>query len=447
MNNKKWLLKEMAKWEAEGLIGHASALAIGEHYAAASKARDRFNWGIVVSSSIGALLVGLGIIALLAANWEFLTRPMRAAAAIFPVLACALAAFWAAGKKLRSRFFWEAVGTLWMSAVVAALLIVATTYQVSDDSPALVMAMCVLTLPVVLLTRSAIPTVAWLALPIVWFSMKCADCAPIFGAAKPDNAAEMTQAFLVFTALEAAGLVAVLRTVLAGEFSPLATFVQIGVSLALPVAAIVSATVFSMEANVGRLGEGMAFLSVILAGAAIYHLGIMVRWQGLKFAAFAMFVWLMMMIPFDDAQHDVWKCFERPFALANFSCSLVPVAIHGTAAAILALLCGKERNWTAIALPFVFLAIAFGLKENAAVIASYVLALAWCAWLFLRGIKDDALDKMNAGAIALLYFIMAKFLASDASFTAKGIILVASGAALTAANILIVRRRAKGGAK
>ena len=55
---------------------------------------------------------------------------------------------------------------------------------------------------------------------------------------------------------------------------------------------------------------------------------------------------------------------------------------------------------------------------------------------------------MNAGAIGLLYLIMAKFLTSDASFTAKGIILLASGAALTAANVFIIRRRrSKGGAQ
>lgn len=446
MNKKKWLAGELAKWEAEGLLTPSAASAIRDRYSPNTNAGERRSWGIVVSCSIGALLVGLGIIALLAANWEFLTRPMRAAAAIAPVLACALAAYWAAAKKLRSRFFWETTGTLWMMAVIAALLIVATTYQVSDNSPALVMAMCVLTLPIVLLTRASLATVGWLALPIVWFSMKCAEF-PHAYLSQTTQGAEAAKAYVAFLGLCAAGGVALLRTVLAGEYTPLTAFVQLGVAIALPVSAIVSIVIYTgVTSSTGGAGEIMGFLSALLAVAAIYHLGAMLRWKGLKIAALALIGWAFMMIPFNDAMYEIW----RPFGTAlHFSAApLLPVAVNGAAAVILAALCGKERSKTLLAIPILYLAMGRTMGNDACAVVTYILALAWCAWFFMRGVRDDLLDRMNAGAIGLLYLIMAKFLASDASFTAKGIILIASGAALTAANVFIIRRRrSKGGAQ
>lgn len=438
-------MAELAKWEAEGLVGPSVAGAIRGRYSPRSSLGERRNWGIVVSCSIGALLVGLGIIALLAANWEFLTRTMRAAIAVFPVLSCALAAYWAAARKLRSRFFWETVGTMWMMTAIAALLIVATTYQVSDDSPALVMAMCVLTLPVVLLTRAALPTIGWMALPLVWFCMKCADIQSSPWPATHD--AEVVKAFVTFVALQAAGGMAVLRTVLAGEYAPLASLVHAGLSIILPTAAIASAVAFGGATAAGNFSDALIIASVVFGGVAIYHLGALVRWPGLKFVTLALFGWAFLIIPINDGQRGLWLLFLTPLDMRGIGAAIAPLAFNGAAALLLAALCGKERNWTLIALPFVFLAVGLALPPNAAAIAAYVLALAWCAWMFLRGIKYDALDRMNTGAIGLVYLIMAKFLASDATFTMKGIILIASGAAITAANVFIIRRRRKGGAK
>lgn len=443
MNKRKWLTAELAKWEAEGLVSPSVADAIRGRYSQGASLGERRNWGIVVSSSIGALLVGLGIIALLAANWEFLTRATRTAIAIFPVLSCALAAYWAATKKLRSRFFWETAGTLWMMATIAALLIVATTYQVSDDSPALVMAMCVLTLPIVLLSRATLATIGWMTLPLVWFCMKCANLQSSSWATAHND--EVVKAFWAFIALQAAGGVAVLRTVLAGEYAPLASLVHVGLSIILPISAIASAVTFGGTITAGNFADALNIAAALFSGVAIYHLGALVRWEGLKFVTLALFGWAFLMIPINEAQHDLWRLFLSDANGA--SAAIAPLAFHGAAALVLAALCGKDRNWTLISLPFAFFAIGLTLPPNAAAMAAYVLALAWSAWLFLRGIKNDALDKMNTGAIALLYLILAKFLASDATFTMKGVILIASGAALTAANMFIIRRRRNGGAK
>lgn len=263
----KRLMSETAKCEAEGLSSPSAVSAVGER----NSPGERRSRGMVVFCTIGALLVGLGVVAVLAANWEFLTRPEKAAAAIFPVLACALAAYWAAVKKLRARFFWETVGTLWTMAAIAALLIVATVYQASGDAHDLVMAMCVLTLPVVLLTCAALATVGWMVLPVVWFCMKCGDYRLMSWSLQGLDA-EIAKAFLVYIVLLAAGGVAVLRTVLASEHAPLASLVHAGLAIILPVSAIVSISLVnnvSIIRSAGSFATALNIVAMLIAGAAL----------------------------------------------------------------------------------------------------------------------------------------------------------------------------------
>ena len=192
----------------------------------------------------------------------------------------------------------------------------------------------------------------------------------------------------------------------------------------------------------------LAILTLIFAAGGFYHLGVMVRWECMKAAAMLMCAVAFVTIPIPDAQYELWRMFDGAWNSQNVFMMLVPVAVFAVPALLNAAMCGKGRSWMLIALPAIFLAIGFALTTDAASIAAYAIALGWSAWLFLRGVRGDNLKMMNIGTIGALYLILVKFIASDASFTAKGIILIASGAALTAANIwLIRRRRAKGGAK
>ena len=70
----------------------------------------------------------------------------------------------------------------------------------------------------------------------------------------------------------------------------------------------------------------------------------------------------------------------------------------------------------------------------------YILALAAVAlWHALAKLK---LLQLNLALCVLLYEILVKYLSSDWSFTAKGIImLLAGGIALLATNLFVIRKR------
>lgn len=126
------------------------------------------SWGALILGGFGALMIGLGVIALFAANWDEFGREARAAIALAPVVACGATAVWARSREVKSRALWESLGIFWCISVAAATCLVAQTYQVGGSVPGLVLLVAFLMLPVIWVTRAATPMALWPIMPIVW---------------------------------------------------------------------------------------------------------------------------------------------------------------------------------------------------------------------------------------------------------------------------------------
>src|SRR3954452_8554573 len=89
----RWLLAELPALTAGGVVSSETAEALRQHYASETPTEPR-RVGFVLSAILGSLLVGAGIVLLVAHNWDFLTRPIRCAIAFTPlVLSQGLAIF------------------------------------------------------------------------------------------------------------------------------------------------------------------------------------------------------------------------------------------------------------------------------------------------------------------------------------------------------------------
>lgn len=126
------------------------------------------SWGMLILGGFGALMIGLGVIALFAANWDEFGREARAAIALAPVVACGATAVWARSREVKSSALWESLGVFWCVSVAAAACLVAQTYQVGGSVPGLVLLVAFLMLPVIWVTSAATPMALWPILPIVW---------------------------------------------------------------------------------------------------------------------------------------------------------------------------------------------------------------------------------------------------------------------------------------
>ena len=126
------------------------------------------SWGMMIMGAFGALLTGLGIIAIFAAKWDAFGRETRAFIACLPVVVFGMTAVWAYAKRMTTRFLWEPLGIFWCLSMAAAVCLIDRTYGVDGSMPGQLLLIAFLTLPVIWVTRSAVMTALWPVMAIAW---------------------------------------------------------------------------------------------------------------------------------------------------------------------------------------------------------------------------------------------------------------------------------------
>ena len=149
------LRREVAQWQADGLISEEQAAAILERYElpAHSGGSAIGNRTVSVIAIMGATLIGLGIIAFIAANWSEIPTMAKLAMMVVgtPVI-------YVAGWLLSYRFGFVRIGTavilLGAIAFGASIHLVAQTYHVPVNHPNLMPAWFLGVIPLAYLVRS-----------------------------------------------------------------------------------------------------------------------------------------------------------------------------------------------------------------------------------------------------------------------------------------------------
>lgn len=168
MDRKKWLRSEIDAWRAEGLVDAATADRLLARYGTGGGVA----WGVMLAGAFGAFLVGLGLIALVAANWDALGKVARVSVSSAPLLACGVAAIVLSAKGKTGAAVMEPLGVLWLGAVAAASTVVAQTYQVGDSLAGLLLFIAALGYPVLWATRGRLASLVWTAFAMVWMVMQ-----------------------------------------------------------------------------------------------------------------------------------------------------------------------------------------------------------------------------------------------------------------------------------
>ena len=85
-HNAGWLLSELPTLVEEGVLSQSAADRLRTRYADAAGADER-NWALNVFAVLGAVLVGGGLILVLAHNWDAFSRPLRVVLSLGPLMA------------------------------------------------------------------------------------------------------------------------------------------------------------------------------------------------------------------------------------------------------------------------------------------------------------------------------------------------------------------------
>lgn len=143
--NAAWLLAELPELERAGVVDAATAARLRAHYADAPERSPVLG----VSAILGALLVGLGVILLVAHNWDAWGHGTRLFVTALPLAAAQLACWWTLARRADSRVWREGAAVFSALAFAAALALVGQIFQFGGDLDRYLLSCALIALPLV----------------------------------------------------------------------------------------------------------------------------------------------------------------------------------------------------------------------------------------------------------------------------------------------------------
>lgn len=427
----RWLNEELPKWVGAGLVPEESAARLREHYGPGRSSRP---WAMLVCSLLGATLIGLGVILLLAYNWDDLSRPARAALSFAPLVVGQALAFWAVSTGRRSAAWREGTGIGVTLAIGAAIALVSQTYNLGGTFGRFMLVWSLLALPMAYLLEAEGPALLYLAGITVWVGD-----AQFHGGLTP-----------LFWALLALSLPVVRREVrTGGRYAPRVVLLLWGMA-----ACVCTATAFTLERALPGLWIPVysGLVAALYLAGGFWTSGGATAWQrplhtvgaaGVAVMAFLLtFEWPWREIGWNWYRHNQHI---RGLALAGDYVLALALPALAVALAATAVRRRKTAYLTFGALPVVAVAgyalaascrtpLAAGLLFNA-----YFAAIALDT--LIDGVRSMRLGQTNAGMLMLAALILARFLNTDISILVRGFAFIGCGVAFLMVNLFLARRK------
>lgn len=128
----RWLFTELSGLVSDGVFDEVTADRRRQRYPE-PRSLSGARLAVIICAVFGALLIGSGVILLLAHNWEHLGRPARTVIAILPLVVCQVIAGWVLVRRGESTAWREGSATLPTQAPATAIALVNQTHHTGDE--------------------------------------------------------------------------------------------------------------------------------------------------------------------------------------------------------------------------------------------------------------------------------------------------------------------------
>ncbi len=425
----KWLYQELPGLIARGVLTQDAAERLRQHYGEV-KSITKTSALLIVLGTLGALLIGLGIILLLAHNWEQFSRLTRGVLSFLPLVLGQCLALWILSRRPYSGAFKEAGATFLSLMVVASISLISQTYNISADPDTFILTWMFLIIPLVYLMQASLPAAIYLVGITVWSGMQFNN---------PVKA-------MIFWPLAALALPHFIWTIRRQVYALRSAL------LSLVMAICVS---FGVSFTLGKTWSGFWVVIFPSLYATLYFLGYLkvpsatVLWQKpLRLVgSLALFI-----LAFIFTFRALWQYLGIDAYLINrsvYDISALPDHILTMALVIIMMLLfydnlkRKNVNVTLTgALPLLaILAYLSGDRTGLLpmlIFNLYLLVLG--IYRISSGFRSANLGLINTGMLMLAVLIMARFFDSGISFVVKGLAFIIIGIGFLAVNLRLARR-------
>jgi uncharacterized membrane protein len=426
----RWLHDEIPAWVRDGILSEQGAARLRALYGEPQGNSVR-NVALVICATLGAVLVGSGIILLFAHNWEEIPRTGRAAISLGLLVAAQALAAWVIWRRRGSRAWREGASTFLLLAVGATISLIGQTYQLPGNPRAFLLTWTLLCVPLVYLMDASLPAIFFMVGITAW------------GGFLPPHGYWYWPA--------AALIVPHLREAARSEPSGVRTRLLFWVAaLVLPFAVTVT---LSDTLHAFWMPTASAMFAFLYLAGLHRPAGSNDLWREPmhKVGAFGVPV-LCFMLSFKPPWEEVANHLEPNFRRSgNLWFDLVPISAiclgivlllrrHLPAGRYSGLLYGMAPLVTIPA--YLLTRGEYGTWPAVLILNAYLFALG--LGTTTSGLQKQSMPQMNAGLLVLAALIMARFFDSQFGFVVRGVAFIVLGVGFLAANVCLVRRTRKG---
>lgn len=428
MNKKAvaWLYQELPELIQKGIVTPEIAEQLKKYYGPVETTTGTRTF-LMIFGVIGVVLVGLGIILILAHNWAALTKLTRLFISVGLLVVAQIASGVTLYRKRDSQVWLESTATLQFLMVGASIALVGQTYHLGDDTDTFIRTWMLLALPLVYLMHSRFVAVLYVIGVTCWASNTVNS---------PEN-----QLVWLFLTLVAPYYWHLIRKDRYANTTLIACWI-LNICLYISFAAVFSRIIDQL----GPLIYSALFTINYLSGVLWFNddkLG----WQmPFKIIGLAGNIVLIFMLTFND----IWRHLELGTQTISATEGLLVLLslILVIAGNVLHIRKTGWRNLQYSLAPFIIGgAYILKLYNESGVIATILLnffLLSISISTFVTGVRKHNLGLVNIGMALLAALIIARFLDMNFSFVMRGLVFVLLGAAFLGTNLLMVRRKSGG---
>jgi uncharacterized membrane protein len=416
-------LKVLPDLERDGLITAEQAVLIRAKYG--SDAESGSNRMLLVFAILGSLLVGLGIMLIVAHNWDDLSRPVRTVLASLPVVIGQGLVWFTLQRKPEVAAWREGSAVFLACGLCACVALISQIYHISGELDGYLFTCSLLMLPLLYLPGSLIVALIYLAF-ITWYG-----CLVRF-----EFWSDGQRPWLLLLLLAAAAPSYLRHARLRGAgigFWWYSLFVALAVGIA--------SQLFTVDWEIEHMLGLMAFAGMFTLVPWLHPGRELRTWPWVLVGGTAMLVGFFI-FSFRPIWDEIGSFEER--GLGNDLIGIIAVVILAAVAYALSLKRRKPfARWPYPEGIWLFLlCYAVGLASaSAAAILVNIALLIMGIITVRRGIDNDSFRRMNLGLAILSITILMRFFDEDLSFVLRGLAFIAIGAGFLFMNMRMVQQR------
>ena len=378
---------------------------------------------------IGAILVGLGIVLILAHNWDELSRSVKTLFAFLPLIIGQIFSGYILVKKQDSIAWRESTTAFLFFAVGTSISLVSQIYNIPGDLSSFLLTWMLLCLPLIYIMRSSIASLLYL-IGITYYAVETGY-----------GYNSLFEPYYYWALL----LAVLPHYYLLYKKNPRSNFMVFH-NWAIPLSIIIALGIFAHST------EELMFVAYISLFGMLYLIGSLDFFKQQKVIKNSYLILgslgtivLLLILSFD------W--FWKALILKDFQFNEVIVSPEFFVSTVLTLLAGgflfvkwKRKSFRGIKpidAVFVLFVITFiiGLSSSFAVVLINIFVLVIGLFSIAYGSKRDHLGILNYGLLIITALVICRFFDTNLSFVIRGLLFISVGIGFFAANYWLLKKR------